>query len=152
MADLDEILYNALKADETLMTTIGGRITSTCFEVSPDEQDNTQLPCIIVTDDGIQSRSETKDNVWESSEDSVQASVEIDGRTPKEVKQLMLHVRRAINSYVTSMTARYEETPYLQSVRTNGIAWDWMKPCYHSTVSYQCLMNNHIYDDDEQSE
>ncbi|MEE1288237.1 MAG: hypothetical protein UHK44_06525, partial [Bacteroidaceae bacterium] len=94
----------------------------------------------------------TKDNVWESSEDSVQASVEIDGRTPKEVKQLMLHVRRAINSYVTSMTARYEETPYLQSVRTNGIAWDWLKPCYHSTVSYQCLMNNHIYDDDEQSE
>ena len=48
MKELDEILYDALLADEDLMDATEGRIESTCFEVSPDEQDNTQLPCIIV--------------------------------------------------------------------------------------------------------
>ena len=51
MIALDEIIYNALRADADLMTAVGGRIVSTCFEVSPDEQDNTPLPCIIVMDD-----------------------------------------------------------------------------------------------------
>ena len=36
------------------MEAIGGRVVSTCFEVSPDEADNTELPNIIVTDDGFQ--------------------------------------------------------------------------------------------------
>ena len=40
------------------------------------------------------------------------------------------------------------DIPNLQSVQTNGVAWDWMKPCYHSTVSYQCDVTN--TNDDEQ--
>jgi hypothetical protein len=31
-------------------------------------------------------------------------------------------------------------------VQTNGIAWDWMKPCYHSTITYQCDVVNELYD------
>ena len=42
MKELDEILYDALLADEDLMDAPEGRIESTCVEVSPDEQDNTQ--------------------------------------------------------------------------------------------------------------
>ena len=37
MFKLDELLYNAICADADLMTVIGGRVESTCFEVSPDE-------------------------------------------------------------------------------------------------------------------
>ena len=152
MIELDKLFYDALQADNTLTAYIGGtdRITSTCFEVSPDEQDNTPLPCIIVTDDGLTNNQQNKDNVWESDEDRVQASVEVDGTSPKQVKQLIRMVRKAINNYVTTLYTQGEDIPNLQSVQTNGVAWDWMKPCYHSTVSYQCDVENGLYDDEQE--
>lgn len=146
--ELDKLFYDALQADETLKTVVGGRIVSTCFEVGPDEKDNTPLPCIIVTDDGLTNNQQTKDNVWESGEDRVQASVEVDATSPKQVKRLIRMVRKAINNYITSLYTQCADIPNLQSVQTNGVAWDWMKPCYHSTVSYQCDVENGLYDDE----
>ena len=147
--ELDEILYNALVADETLTAYIGGseRITSTCFEVSPDEADNTPLPCIIVTDDGFQATDTNKDVEWEPSEDNVQASVEVDAESPREVKKIIRMVRKAIANYVKTMT---DDVPYLTNVQSNGVAWDWLKPCYHSTVSYQCIVDNNLNDDGQE--
>ena len=144
--ELDEILYNALVADATLTAYIGGqdRIASTCFEVSPDEKDNTPVPCIIVTDDGFQATDTNKDVEWEPSEDNVQASVEVDAESPREVKKIIRMVRKAIANYVKTMT---DDVPYLTNVQSNGVAWDWLKPCYHSTVSYQCIVDND-YDDE----
>jgi hypothetical protein len=142
--ELDELFYNALMADAELVAAVGGRIESTCFEVSPDEQDNTQLPCIIVTDDGLTNNVGTKDDVWEGSEDRVQASVEVDGRDPKEVKQLIRMVRKAISDHIASLYDQGEYIPTLQSEQTNGVAWDWMKPCYHSTITYQCDVKNDL--------
>lgn len=150
MMELDELFFNALKADANLVAAVGGRIESTCFEVSPDGDDNTQLPCIIVTDDGLTNNQQTKDNVWESDEDRVQASVEVDAESPKAVKRLIRMVRRAINNYVNSLAEQEEDIPNLQSVQTNGVAWDWIKPCYHSTITYQCDVPNKY--DDEQDE
>ena len=144
--ELDELFFNALMADADLVLAVGGRIESTCFEVSPDEQDNTQLPCIIVTDDGLTNNLTTKDTEWESDEDRVQASVEVDGRDPKEVKRLIRMVRKAIANYIESLADKGEDVPCLQSVQTNGVAWDWMKPCYHSTITYQCDVVNELYD------
>jgi hypothetical protein len=142
--ELDKLFYDALQADETLMTAVGGRIVSTCFEVGPDEKDNTQLPCVIVTDDGLTNNVGTKDDVWEGSEDRVQASVEVDGRDPKEVKQLIRMVRKAISHHIASLDDQGEYIPTLQSEQTNGVAWDWMKPCYHSTITYQCDVKNDL--------
>ena len=149
--ELDKLFYDALQADETLKTAVDGRIVSTCFEVGPDEKDNTPLPCIIVTDDGLTNNQQTKDNVWESGEDRVQASVEVDATSPKQVKRLIRMVRKAINNYITSLYTQGTDIPNLQSVQTNGVAWDWMKPCYHSTVSYQCDVENGLYDDEQES-
>ena len=142
--ELDEIFFNALMADADLVLAVGGRIESTCFEVSPDEQDNTQLPCVIVTDDGLTNQPTDKDVEWESAEDRVQASVEVDGRDPKEVKRLIRMVRKAIANYITSLYEKGEDIPNLQSIQTNGVAWDWMKPCYHSTITYQCDVPNEL--------
>ena len=144
--ELDELFFNALMEDADLVLAVGGRIESTCFEVSPDEQDNTPLPCIIVTDDGLTNNLTTKDTEWESDEDRVQASVEIDAESPKRVKQLIQMVRKAIANYIESLADKGEDIPCLQSVQTNGVAWDWMKPCYHSTITYQCDVVNELYD------
>ena len=148
--ELDEILYNALVADATLTSYIGGqdRITSTCFEVSPDEKDNTPVPCIIVTDDGFHATDTNKDVEWEPSEDNVQASVEVDAESPKEVKKIIRMVRRAIAVHINTLASQGKDIPHLVNVQTNGVAWDWMKPCYHETISYQCKVFND-YDDEQ---
>lgn len=142
MTALDEILYNALRADDDLMEQVGGRIVSTCFEVGPDEVDNTPLPCIIVTDDGTTNQPETKDTEWESWEDRVQASVEVDAESPKAVKQLCRQVRRAVARHIRTMADEGLVIPSLESLQTSGVAWDWLKPCYHQTLTYNCITDN----------
>lgn len=152
MKELDEILYDALTADVALMGEVEGRIESTCFEVSPEEQDNTKLPCLIVTDDRLQNTDATKDTCWESEEDSVQASVEIDGRSPREVKKLRRKVRKAIAIHIRQMAEEGEDVPRLQLMQSNGTNWDWIKPCYHTTISYVCFVDNHLEDDEQDTE
>ena len=142
--ELDELFFNALMADADLVAAVGGRIESTCFEVSPDEQDNTPLPCIIVTDDGLTNNLSTKDTEWENGEDRVQASIEIDAESPKAVKRLLKMVRQAVANHIQTMADNDEYIPCLQSVQTSGVAWDWMKPCYHETITYQCDVQNDL--------
>ena len=144
--ELDEIFFNALMADAELVLAVGGRIESTCFEVAPDETDNTKLPNIIITDDGLTNQPTTKDMEWESDEDRVQASVDVAADDPKKVKQLVRMVRKAIANYMATLDPGKDEIPCLQSVQTTGVAWDWMKPCYHDVIIYQCDVENHIYD------
>ena len=144
--NLDELFFNAIMADADLVLAVGGRVESTCFEVSPDETDNTLLPNIIITDDGLTNQPDSKDVEWESREDRVQASVDVAAETPKQVKQLIGMVRKAIANYIQALDDQGEDIPYLQSVQTAGVAWDWMKPCYHDVITYTCDVPNQLYD------
>jgi hypothetical protein len=144
--NLDEIFFNAIMADADLVLAVGGRIESTCFEVSPDDIDNTQLPNIIITDDGLTNQPDSKDVEWESREDRVQASVDVAAEDPKQVKQLIGMVRKAIANYIQTLDDQGEDIPYLQSIQTAGVAWDWMKPCYHDVITYTCDVPNQLYE------
>ena len=138
MKQVDEIIYDAIKADSDLMTAIGGRVVSTCFEVPPTEDDNTPIPNIIITDDGFQAQIFTKDDIWDSDTDRVQATVDIAAASPSEVKQLAKAVRKAVNDYIHAMYEDGEDIPSLQSLTSDGVAWDWMKPCYYTKLYYTC--------------
>jgi hypothetical protein len=144
--NLDELFFNAIMADADLVLAVGGRVESTCFEVSPDDADNTLLPNIIITDDGLTNQPDSKDVEWESREDRVQASVDVAAEDPKQVKQLIGMVRQAIANYIQALDDQGEDIPYLQSVQTAGVAWDWMKPCYHDVITYTCDVPNQLYD------
>ena len=144
--NLDELFFNAIMADADLVLAVGGRVESTCFEVSPDETDNTLLPNIIITDDGLTNQPDSKDVEWESREDRVQASVDVAAEDPKQVKQLIGMVRKAIANYIQALDDQGEDIPYLQSVQTAGVAWDWMKPCYHDVITYTCDVQNQLYE------
>ena len=144
--NLDELFFNAIMADADLVLAVGGRVESTCFEVSPDETDNTLLPNIIITDDGLTNQPDSKDVEWESREDRVQASVDVAAENPKQVKQLIGMVRHAIANYIQALDDQGEDIPYLQSIQTAGVAWDWMKPCYHDVITYTCDVQNQLYD------
>ena len=128
MKQIDEIIYDAIKADADIMAAIGNRVVSTCFEVPPTEDDNTPLPNIIITDDGFVNQLTTKDMLWEAAEDRVRVSVDIAASSPNEVKQLVRMVRRAIETHIESLYQQGEDIPTLDSLTSDGIAWDWMKP------------------------
>ena len=145
MKNVDELIYEAIVADETLMGTIGGRVTSTCFEIPPDKLDNTDVPNIIITDDGFTNNVTTKDYVWEGGEDEVRVTVDIAGNSPEEVKQIMRRVRKAVETYMVSLA----EKPELVSLTSGELAWDWMKPCYYKPLIYQCITQADIDDEQE---
>lgn len=137
---LDEIIYNALISDQNFNAAVGGRIRSTCFEVSPDEKDKIPLPSVIVTDLGLQTQPECKDTDWEGSEEHVQAGVEISAESPRAVRELTLMARKAVANYIFDM--EWADRPMLDSVQTEGVAWDWLKPCYFDVLKYQCTIVN----------
>ena len=141
MKQLDEIFYDAISSNSDLMDAIGGRVVSTCFEIPPNEEDNTQLPNIIITDDGFQSDITTKDDVWAGDNDRVQVTVDIAAGSPHDVKELVLAVRTAISNHIHDIYESGEEIPSLMSLTSEGIIWDWMKPCYFQRLAYQCDMN-----------
>ena len=148
---LDEHFYNAITADADIMSAIGGRIKSTCFEVPPDAEDNTAIPNIIITDDGFHNNNTTKDCVWETDEDNVQATVDIAGNSRQEVGELVEKVRKAIEAYMENLYLSGQPIPQLNQgyPASQGIEWDWMKPCYFQKVTYQCTITRQS---DEQEE
>lgn len=149
MKQVDEIIYDAIQADEALMTATGGRVASTCFEVSPDETDNTPLPNIIVTDDGFQNQDTTKDSVWEGGDDEVQVTVDIAAKSPNEVKDLVRMVRRAVSRYIIEMYKNHEVVPELDKLSSDGLQWDWMRPCYYQKLTYNCSIKSTTDDEQE---
>lgn len=150
MKTLAEIFYDAITADAELMEAVGSRVETTCFEVPPGEDDNTPLPNIIITNDGFQNNTSTKDYVWESAEDVVQASVDVAAGSHKEVEMLISKVRQAIENHIVSLYNQGEDIPQLQQgyPQANELAWDWMKPCYYQAIVYQCTLKLH---NDEQT-
>ena len=150
MKQVDEIIYDAICADAALMEAIGNRVVSTCFEIPPTDEDNTPLPNIIITFDGFQNQQTTKDCVWEAGEDRVQVGVDVAASSPDEVSQIVRKVRKAVETYIGTLYTQGEVIPELESLSSDGIAWDWMKPCYYQRLTYQCITNADI--DDEQEE
>ena len=138
MMELDEIIFNALTADQVLATETGGRIKSTCIEVPPTDDDNTPIPFIVIYESPSQNDTGTKDNVWESNVDIVNVGVEVNAISPREVQRLRKRIRSAVESYMESM----ESPPYLRSISWDGVQWDWTRPCYFDTIRYQCEMFN----------
>lgn len=145
--ELDEIIYDALKANVTIMGLTGGRIKSTCIEIPPDQEDNTPTPYIIITDDPYHNDLGTKDSVWEGDTDHVQASVIISAKSPAAVKRLRRLVRKAIGEYVVANVTGYL---YLTAENNDGIQWDWTKPCYYDTIHYSCDMDVNLEDDEQE--
>ena len=148
--ELDEIIYAAITANETLMSLTEGRIKSTTFEVPPVQEDNTPVPYIVIYEEQCQNDQGTKDDVWECGQDIVNVGVEFAGSDPAEVKRLRRLIRKAVDTYVKSNETDIQS---LRAINYDGIQWFWEKPCYYDTLHYQCdMVNNLDAEEDEQEE
>ena len=142
--ELDEIIYAALSADETIVQLTEGRIESTCFEEPPANTGNTSVPNIVIEESTGQNELGTKDTIWESNTDVPSVDITINALSKNEVQQLRRLVRKAISSYIESMTSSF---PLLRSLSWTGVQYDWTKPCYFDTLHYQCEMDINLEDD-----
>lgn len=140
----DSIFIAAIKADDTLMGTIGNRLYGTAIPMPDEDADNTPVPYIIVTFDGLVNDQDTKDNPYEGELDNVTIGVEIVAQTLSALHQLSQQVRRAIYSYFNTN----EDTGILDYQFSAGvIQYDSLKPCYWHTFSYRCSVVNPIIEE-----
>jgi hypothetical protein len=60
------------------------------------------------------------------------------------VDALVMKAMKAIANHISTLASQGEEIPYLNEgfPQTQGVAWDWTKPCYFDVAHYQCDINN----------
>ena len=138
----DKIFYNALRSNDELMATVDGRIESTSIPVPDDEFENTPLPYIIITFDGLQNEGYTKDNNFEGHQDRVQVSIEVAANTRDDLGDIMKTIRQTIIDYFEDDEHHevddYDLVPKNYVFTAGPIVYDWMKSCYFQTLSYNC--------------
>ena len=146
MKELDEILFDALKANAEIVALTKGKIYSTCVEAPKFDAANTKAPFLVVMDEAFTNDLGTKDTLWEGGYDHVKASVVITGNSRKQVGQLRRMVRKAIADYVETL----QEVPELTGVSNEGILYNDVMFYYDDMIHYQADMANHIYDDEQE--
>ena len=80
---------------------------------------------------------------------SASVGIEVGAVSPNDVDSISIKVMQAIANHIQVLASQGKDTPYLAEgfPQTQGVDWDWTKPCYFDVVHYQCDVNN---DDDEQ--
>ena len=140
----DSIFIYALSASEDIMQAVDGRLYGTAIPLPDEEADNTPVPYIIVTFDGLNNQNQTKDDVYEGSYDTVNIGVEVTGKTIKDLHELTQAVRDTILGYFREHETAVSDYTF----SADAIQYDSLKPCYWQTLRYQCEVYN--LNDDEQ--
>ena len=102
------------------------------------------VPYLIVTFDGLNNDTGTKDDRYESEYDKVNIGIEVVGRTLKDLHDLTQMVRDTILTYFRANHTNVEDYIFT----ADAIQYDSLKPCYWQTLHYQCDVYN--LEDDEQ--
>ena len=141
----DKVFYNALRSNATLMAQVDGRIESTSIPVPDEQLDNTPVPYIIITFDGLQNEGHTKDNSFEGETDKVQVGIEVTANTRDDLGEIMQAIRETIIEYFEDTDGHawddYEYIPTNYTLTASAIGYDGDKPCYYQTLIYNCDTN-----------
>jgi hypothetical protein len=154
----DSIFITALQSNTDLMEALGyveatetsegapARLYCTAIPLPDEDADNVPVPYVIVTFDGLTNDQGTKDDRYESNDDTVNIGVEVTARTLDDLHDLTQMVRNTILSYL-----RTNDTSIMDyNFAAKQIQYDSMKPCYWQVLTYRCdTINTH---DDEQEE
>ena len=140
----DSIFIAAIQSNPALVEQIGGRLYGTAIPLPDEDADNVPMPYIIVTFNGLNNQNETKDDVYESNNDTVNIGVEVTGETIDKLHELTKAVRDTILSYFRSHETDISDYTF----SADAIQYDSLKPCYWQTLRYQCEVYN--LNDDEQ--
>ena len=141
----DKVFYNALRSNAELMATVGGRIESTSIPVPDEQLDNTPVPYIIITFDGLQNEGHTKDNSFEGDTDKVQIGIEITAADRETLGTIADLVRSTVIAYFEATEGHaiddYDLVPQDYNLTAGPIQYDPVKPCFFQTLTYNCDTN-----------
>ena len=104
------------------------------------------VPYIIVTFDSLTNDQGTKDDRYESENDTVNIGVEVTAKTLDDLHELTQMVRDTILSYLRANDTVIQDYQFA----AQQIQYDSLKPCYWQVLTYQCDVNNN-YDDEQES-
>lgn len=137
----DSIFVSAISSNSELMQGIGGRLYSTAIPLPDEDIDNVPVPFVIVTFDGLTNDQSSKDDPYESDNDSVNISVELVAATREKLADLAEDIRSTIYNYMMAQDG-FEIEDYQFSA--DAVQYDALKPCYWQTLHYQCDVINDI--------
>ena len=145
-SELQEKLTEYIDDDDNVQYDETPRLYGTAIGLPDEDADNVPVPYVIVTFDGLTNDQGTKDDRYESENDTVNIGVEVTAKTLDDLHELTQMVRDTILSYL-----RTNDTAIMDyNFAAQQIQYDSMKPCYWQMITYQCdVMNTN---DDEQNE
>jgi len=122
------------------------RLYCTAIPLPDEDAENVPVPYVIVTFDGLTNDQGTKDDRYESEYDTVNIGVEVTARNINELHDLTQMVRDTILSYL-----RENDTAIMDyNFAAQQIQFDSLKPCYWQVLTYQCDVENHLNDNDDE--
>lgn len=129
----DSTFIKAIRSNSDLMEDISNRLYSTAIPLPDEELANTPCPFIIVTFDGLNNDSLTKDDM-EGDTDNVSIGINITGNDPEQLHTLTETVRETVREYMGD-----EETDVIDYQFSAGaIQYDDLRKCYWQVLRYQC--------------
>ncbi len=150
----DSIFITALQSNSDLLEELGydaqtgepARLYCTAIPLPDEDAENVPVPYVIVTFDGLNNDQGTKDDRYESEYDTVNIGVEVTARNINELHELTQTVRDTILSYL-----RENDTAIMDyNFAAQQIQFDSLKPCYWQVLTYQCDVENHLNDNDDE--
>ena len=150
----DSIFITALQSNGDLMEALGydpetgepARLYCTAIPLPDEDADNVPVPYVIVTFDGLTNDQGTKDDRYESEYDTVNIGVEVTARNINELHDLTQMVRDTILSYIRENDTAITDYNFA----AQQIQFDSLKPCYWQMLTYQCEVENHLNDNDDE--
>ena len=150
----DSIFIQALQSNSELLEALGydpetgepARLYCTAIPLPDEDADNVQVPYVIVTFDGLTNDQGTKDDRYESEYDTVNIGVEVTARNINELHELTQTVRDTILSYLRENDTAITDYNFA----AQQIQFDSLKPCYWQVLTYQCDVENHLNDNDDE--
>ena len=150
----DSIFITALQSNSELLEALGydpetgenARLYCTAIPLPDEDAENVPVPYVIITFDGLTNDQCTKDDRYESEYDTVNIGLEVTARNINELHDLTQMVRDTILSYL-----RENDTAIMDyNFAAQQIQFDSMKPCYWQMLTYQCDVENHLNDNDDE--
>jgi hypothetical protein len=173
----DKLFFEILHADPNLMETVGSRIYNTVIGVPELDELNEPVPYIIVMFAGLDNGTGTKDDIYEATTDNVNIEIEIAAENVEQLTELACTIRKIIHRELAYLqryaqlrtsdgeiltdsqghplqvwrgSSMFEQIPYDYHFSTSDKTYVYEKPCYGMVLKYQCEVENHLYDDEQE--
>ena len=130
----DIFFYHAIKDCDEIYDIVDGRIFNPARATADEEED--KVPYIIISFDGLQNISESKDDV-EGEEDNVQISILCVSNDRDSLGELTEIVRKQVRDYYNANIGN-GEAPEDWHFEASQVSFDPDKPCCYQTLIYQC--------------